>query len=143
MENSITVRDATPADILSTIGIDPLAEHGDATRSDSIHRYVETGKTRVAEMNAAVVGYCVVDRSFFGHEFVVLLTVDERVRRHGVGAALLRDAEHRWATTKLFTSTNLSNHAMQSLLFSLGWQSAGIVYGLDEGDPELFFIAPR
>jgi hypothetical protein len=31
---------------------------------------------------------------------------------------------------------------MQRLLGRLGWQSAGIVYGLDEGDPELFFLAP-
>ncbi|WP_277953539.1 hypothetical protein [Saccharopolyspora soli] len=35
----------------------------------------------------------------------------------------------------------MSNHAMQSLLLSLGWHSAGIVYGLDEADPELFFMA--
>jgi hypothetical protein len=31
---------------------------------------------------------------------------------------------------------------MQRLLARLGWRSVGIVYGLDEGDPELFYLAP-
>jgi hypothetical protein len=31
---------------------------------------------------------------------------------------------------------------MQRLLTRTGWRSAGIVYGLDEDDPELFFRAP-
>ncbi|HUZ56480.1 MAG TPA: hypothetical protein VMU94_28645 [Streptosporangiaceae bacterium] len=37
---------------------------------------------------------------------------------------------------------NLSNQPMQRLLARLGWRSVGIVYGLDEGDPELLFLAP-
>ena len=45
-------------------------------------------------------------------------------------------------TAKLFTSTNLSNQPMQRLLARPGWRSVGIIYGLDEGDPELFFLAP-
>jgi hypothetical protein len=32
---------------------------------------------------------------------------------------------------------------MQRLLARLGWSSVGIVYGLDEGDPELFYLAPE
>jgi hypothetical protein len=32
---------------------------------------------------------------------------------------------------------------MQRLLGRLGWRSVGIVYGLDEGGPELFYLAPR
>jgi len=40
------------------------------------------------------------------------------------------------------TSTNLSNQPMKRLLARLGWRSVGVVCGLDEGDPELFFLAP-
>jgi hypothetical protein len=32
---------------------------------------------------------------------------------------------------------------MQRLLARLGWRSVGIIYGLDEGDAELFFLDPR
>jgi len=55
----------------------------------------------------------------------------------------LLDAQRQRDTAKLFTSTNLSNQPMQRLLARLGWRSVGIVYGLDEGDPELFYLAPR
>jgi ribosomal protein S18 acetylase RimI-like enzyme len=89
-----------------------------------------------------VVGYCVTEYTFFDQALVAMLMVAENARGHGVGTRLLLDAQQRRNTTKLFTSTNLSNQRMQRLLTRLGWQSAGIIYGLDEGDPELFFIAP-
>jgi hypothetical protein len=60
----------------------------------------------------------------------------------GIGAELLLDAQRQRETAKLFTSTKLSNQPMQRLLARLGWPSAGIVYGLDEDDPELFYLAP-
>jgi acetyltransferase (GNAT) family protein len=68
--------------------------------------------------------------------------VAEDFRGQGIGAELLQDAQRQRDTAKLFTSTNLSNQPMQRLLARLGWRSAGIVYGLDEGDPELS-IWPR
>jgi len=39
----------------------------------------------------------------------------------------------------MFTSTNRSNLAMQSLLRREGWLFSGELDGLDEGDPELVF----
>ena len=69
--------------------------------------------------------------------------VAESARGHGIGAELLLDAQRQRETAKLFTSTNLSNQPMQRLLARLGWRSVGIVYGLDEGDPELFYLAPE
>lgn len=87
-------------------------------------------------------GYCITERAFFGHAFVSMLMVAESARGRGIGAGLLLDAQRRRATAKLFTSTNLPNWPMQRLLARLGWRSADIVYGLDEGDPELFFLAP-
>jgi len=85
---------------------------------------------------------CVTERAFFGHWFVAMLRVAEASRGQGIGAELLLDAQRQRDTAKLFTSTNLSNQPMQRLLARLGWRSVGIVYGLDEGDPELFYLAP-
>ena len=72
-----------------------------------------------------------------------MLMVAEGARGQGIGAELLLDAQQKRETAKLFTSTNLSNQPMQRLLARLGWRSVGIVYGLDEGDPELFYLAPK
>ena len=41
---------------------------------------------------------------------------------------------------KMFTSTNLSNAPMQRLLRARLWNPCGILNGLDEGDPEVFFV---
>jgi hypothetical protein len=43
-------------------------------------------------------------------------------------------------TSRVFTSTNQSNEAMQALLMSGGWVLSGILVGLDEGDPERVFF---
>ncbi|MET8703503.1 hypothetical protein ABZW10_32305 [Kitasatospora sp. NPDC004723] len=40
-------------------------------------------------------------------------------------------------------STNVSNQPVQRLLHQAGWHPVGLVDGLDEGDPELFFRCPR
>ena len=98
---------------------------------------------RVAVAADEIVGYCVTERAFFGQWFVAVLMVAEGARGHGIGAELLLDAQRRREPAKLFTSTNLSNQPMQRLLARLGWRSVGIVYGLDEGDPELFYLAPK
>lgn len=93
----------------------------------------------VAEQGEEIVGYVVQDCSFFERGFVHLLYVSERHRRQGVGAALLADSIAACATSRVFTSTNLSNVRMQALLAKLGWVRAGVVDGLDEGDPEVFY----
>ncbi|MFB6715807.1 MULTISPECIES: hypothetical protein [unclassified Streptomyces] len=40
----------------------------------------------------------------------------------------------------MFTSTNVSNQPMQQLLQRAGWRPVGLLHGLDEGDPELFYL---
>jgi ribosomal protein S18 acetylase RimI-like enzyme len=122
--------------------VDHLAAAGDPGRHGAIQQWVMTASIRVAQTHAEVIGYCVTEYTFFGQAFVTMLMVATHARGHGVGARLLVDAQQRRRTTKMFTSTNMSNQPMLRLLTRLGWQSAGIVYGLDEGDPELFFLAP-
>ena len=43
-------------------------------------------------------------------------------------------------TPKLFTSINLSNLGMQSLLAKSGYELSGVIHNLDEGDPELVYL---
>jgi GNAT superfamily N-acetyltransferase len=138
-----SIRDAVIDDVRVLVAFDPVVLRGDNTRATWIRDHVRAGVVRVAELDSEVVGYCAVQESFFEHGFVELLIVAERARRNGVGTDLLCDALKRCRTTKVWTSTNFSNVPMQQLLLKLGWQSAGIIYGLDEGDPELIFMARR
>jgi ribosomal protein S18 acetylase RimI-like enzyme len=138
----VTIRDATAADVPGLESLDPLAAAGHAARRAAIRRWVSAGATRVAQTQAQILGYCVMEYTFFGEAFIPMLMVAKNARGRGIGTRLLLDAQQRRTTTKLFTSTNLSNQPMQRLLARLGWQSAGIIYGLDEADPELFFLAP-
>jgi ribosomal protein S18 acetylase RimI-like enzyme len=137
------IRDAAPADAPEVVAIDTVAASGDSQRRAAIERWAADGSMRVAVVADEIVGYSVIERTFFGQGFVVMLMVAEGARGQGIGAELLLDAQRQRETAKLFTSTNLSNQPMQRLLARLGWRSVGIVYGLDEGDPELFYLAPR
>lgn len=87
-------------------------------------------------------GYSVLEYTFFEQGFITMLMVSPNARRRGIGAHLLQAAEATCSTPKLLPSTNVSNHPMQSLLQRLGWHPVGLVHGLDEGDPELFYLFP-
>ncbi|MFI8008060.1 GNAT family N-acetyltransferase [Streptomyces sp. NPDC086010] len=89
---------------------------------------------------AGPLGYCVVEYTFFEHGFVTMLMVAPPARGSGVGRRLLRAATDSCTTPKLFTSTNVSNQPMQRLLRRAGWSPSGLLHGLDEGDPELFYV---
>lgn len=134
------IRSAVPAELDRLYQVDHLALAGDPVRRAEIERWVGLGAARVVEVDGLVEGYCVVEESFFGHPFVAMLLIAAAARGRRLGDLLLRDAVERYAGRKIFTSTNLSNQAMQRLLTRSGWQSVGILYGLDEGDPELFYV---
>ncbi len=101
----------------------------------------ESDVVLIAEDCGAVLGYAVLDRSFFGRPFVRMVFVRTEYRRQGVGNALLTAAVAESAAERTFTSTNLSNTPMQRALKALGWQACGMLHGLDEGDPEIFYFA--
>ncbi len=94
----------------------------------------------IADREGDVIGYAILDRCFFGRPFLRLLFVRAENRRQGVGTMLL-SAVLKSQSERTFTSTNLSNAPMQQVLKKLGWQVCGMVDGLDEGDPELFYFA--
>jgi len=121
------------------IAIDEVARRPDESRKRFLADRISEGQVLVAKDGEHVIGYIVQDCSFFERGFVHLLYVNQQHRRRGVGAALLAEAVAACGTSRVFTSTNRSNERMQALLHKLGWQRAGEVEGLDEGDPEVFF----
>ncbi|NBX73568.1 MAG: GNAT family N-acetyltransferase [Alphaproteobacteria bacterium] len=81
-----------------------------------------------------------MDYTFFCNGFVSLIIVSKNHRRKGVGKKLLEHFVGECKTQKLFTSANQSNHGSRSLFISLGFMEVGIVNGLDENDPEIFYL---
>ncbi|WP_432457554.1 GNAT family N-acetyltransferase [Cellulomonas iranensis] len=133
-------RRATPADVPAVLDLDHAT--GGTLTVDDATAWTSTGALRVAGTAGDVVGFAVVVRHFFGHDLVELVKVAPAARRRGVATALLAHASGTRATPKVFTSTNLSNRPMQAVLDAAGWACVGVVDGLDEGDPEVFYAAP-
>jgi GNAT superfamily N-acetyltransferase len=136
------VRRADAADWTALAGIDSVAAAGDHARRDSIRRWCAHGVVLMAQDSTGPLGYGVLEYTFFEQGFLTLLMTAPRARRRGVGTRLLTAVEATCTTEKLFTSTNVSNHPMQRLLHHAGWRPAGLLHGLDEGDPELFYLCP-
>lgn len=53
---------------------------------------------------------------FYQRDFIDMLFVAPRWRRHGIGRALMRAALQHASTTRVFVSTNESNKPMRELL---------------------------
>ena len=88
------------------------------------------------------VGYATLDYTFYGNGFVGALIVEASHRRMGIGSSLMARLESECRKAKLFTSTNLSNLAMQSLLAKRGYTLTGVIDNLDPDDPELVYFKP-
>jgi len=136
---SLVVQLANVRDIDVIQSLDHVA-HSCGRRRNFISQAVESGTCYVAVASGLVLGYGVLAYSFFDNGFVDMLYVDSGHRRRGAGSSILKHIESECLTAKLFTSTNLSNLAMQGLLISQGFHLCGTVHGLDDGDPELFYL---
>lgn len=107
---------------------------------DLIAEAITEDRCHVAELSGRPVGLVIMEQSFYGHGFVSLLFVDAEHRREGIATALMGHAERLCPTAKLFTSTNRSNEPMQRLCEALGYEPSGVIYNLDEDDPELVYV---
>ena len=136
---TIEVRRARPDDLAAVCAIDPRAADT-PERAPFIERAITVGECTLATDAGAVVGYAVLDRSFFEQPFVSLLIVAESQRRRGVGAELMRHIESTSPEDKLFTSTNESNAPMRALCDKLGFVRSGSIENLDDGDPEIVYF---
>lgn len=133
------IRDATESDLEAIHGVDQMAAH-EGGRRQQIREWVDAGRVVVALIDDLMVGYAVLEYSFFSNSFISMLMVDKASRRKGVATGLVKYLEGMCETDKLFTSTNESNKPMQDLLQSMSYEPSGIVHNLDEGDPELFYV---
>jgi len=137
----VLIRQAGFADCAAIFDLRPTL---DLDRQDWLRGHAASRKVLIAvDESDAIVGYVVVDHSFFERGFVQSLFVVEAARRSGVGSSLIATAVERARSTRVFTSTNLSNSTMRALLAKAGWTSAGMVDGLDDGDPEIFYFIDR
>ena len=132
---AIRTREASAEDLRAVVALDPLR----GGRAALLERRLADQRLLVADAAGEIVGYAAMGM-FFEYDFLGLLFVRPQSRRKGVGTALIGAVEARSRTPKLFTSTNQSNTAMQALCDSLGFEACGMVEGLDEGDPELFYL---
>ena len=136
----ISIRPAVENDIEALCALDLIARQA-SERREFIRREVVSGNCFVAVTNETVIGYGVLNYTFFSTNGCIdMLYVHSEHRRCGAGAALLRHMESLCRTPKLFTSTNLSNLRMQSLLAKLEYELSGVIHNLDEGDPEIVYF---
>lgn len=135
---------AAQADDVSVIAaIDPAGPG----RLEEIRVLIQEQASLVAVEHGQIAGFLALRPAhFYGRDFIDLLFVVSRWRRHGLARALIRAALQNATTSRVFTSTNQSNTPMSNLLRSEGWTPSGILNGLDENDPEhVFFhdVPPR
>jgi ribosomal protein S18 acetylase RimI-like enzyme len=137
--SNISIRPAVETDIQELCSLDLIARQKQERR-DFIRSEIIAGNCVVAVMDQKAVGYAVLNYTFHHQACIDMLYIHSDYRRRGAGAALLRHLESVCQTSKLFTSTNLSNLPMQSLLTKLGYVLSGIIHNLDEGDPEIVYF---
>ena len=124
------------------LACDTLATSDDQ-RSALIRSAIADGTCTVALDTTTIVAYGILDYSFYDQGFIRLLVTHPSYRRRGIGLRLIHHLLQTCLTSKVFTSTNLSNTAMQQLLTKAGLDRSGIIYNLDKGDPELVFCYHR
>ncbi|MCL4299622.1 MAG: GNAT family N-acetyltransferase [Anaerolineae bacterium] len=134
-----SIRLAVHGDIDPIYGFHQVAQR-EGPRRDVITRSIGAGACWVIVIDEQVVGYAVLEYSFFEHGFISLLYIHPDYRRRGAGLRLMQHLETVCQTEKLFTSTNLSNVPMQALLAKLDYLLSGVLHHLDEGDPELIYV---
>ncbi|MDH0288488.1 GNAT family N-acetyltransferase [Pseudomonas sp. GD04087] len=139
------VRLAVSSDLDSLIELDAIAGL-EARRLEFIAQAISAGQCWVAvepRDASMLLGYGVLNDSFFEQAFIPLIVVRDSARRRGVGSAILLALESQCGAAKLFTSTNASNEPMRRLLDKHGFIASGQIENLDEGDPELVLVKLR
>ena len=134
----IYIRQAVENDIDAICSFDLIAKI-ESERREFVKNEVFSGNCLIAVEDKNVVAYGVLNYSFYHNGFVEMIYVDSNHRQRGIGKSLLKHLELFCKTPKIFTSTNLSNLPMQSLLAKSGYILSGIVHNLDEGDPEIIY----
>jgi N-acetylglutamate synthase-like GNAT family acetyltransferase len=131
------IRIAKPDDISVVSAFDHESTKNE--RKEFIRRAVDNDNAYVLEQNRKVIAIGILEYTFFEHGFISLVYVDPRERRTGVGEMLLRYLVSECRTSKLFSSTNLTNLPMHALFAKLGFVVSGMIHNLDPKDPEVIY----
>lgn len=136
---NLEIRTANISDLEEILAFDPIGE-ADPGRIDFIRASIQQNECLIVAKHARIVGYGIMNYSFFGCGFISLVVTDPEFRREGVATTLLNKLEDSCNKEKLFLTTNQSNRPMQALAEKLGYCRSGIIENLDEGDPELVYF---
>jgi len=112
-------------------------EFGFGSRNEFVERAIRRGGACVLEQEGNVIGFAVLEYTFFEHGFISSVYVTPAARRTGAGEMLLQYLVTICQTPKLFSSTNQSNHAMRALFAKVGFEESGMIHNLDSDDPEI------
>lgn len=138
-KNIVEIRLARSSEAELLVGLHDVTQRS-TDRQHIIEKAIDGENCFVAVLDTYPVGYGILEYTFYDNGFISMLMVDAAQRRKGVGASLMAEMESACQTPKLFTSTNLSNLPMQSLLVKLGYEPSGVIHNLDPGDPELVYF---
>jgi len=108
--------------------------------ADAPTRRAGNGDLQVALDNHTVVGWCVLEHSFFEEGLIPTLRAADSHRRQGIATALAGRARRSCRTRRLWTSTTLSNHPLQWPRRKLDWRLSGVLHYLGPDDTELVFV---
>jgi GNAT superfamily N-acetyltransferase len=136
--SDLVIRAYRPADDEALAAIDERIKT-EETRLPLLLRAHAAKGLWIAEAEGRVAGYIARTFEFYDKEFIALVVVDPKQRRHGIGSALMRKIE-ACTQDRIFTSTNESNTTMRAMLARLGYEPSGRIDNLDPGDPELVFV---
>lgn len=132
------IRQATMQDTTAICRIDAIVL-GNTSRTQELCDSVAAGDCYVAYLDTDIIGFVVMNQSFFKQSFILHLIVHPQYQNQGIGEDLMLHMEAVCPRDKLFTSTNLSNKRMQRLCHKLHYVQSGIIDNLDPGDPEVIY----
>jgi len=113
---------------------------GHKNRKHMIEEFINSDHCIVEKEADRILGYLLYNNSFYGNNFIELLMVHPKYQKKGIGSKLISHYEKIVGEGKIFTSTNRSNTKMNNLLYKKNFIDSGVIYNLDENDPEMIFV---
>ena len=148
MPSKITLRTYTPEDFETLYEIDHACyEPAIAYSRRELSTYLRFpgADCVLAESDARVVGFCLTSRQGpRGH--IITIDVLKKFRRHGIGTALLAEAERRLASNavrEVGLETETSNDSAIAFWQKHGYRSVGVREGYYPGGRDAFSMTKR
>jgi N-acetylglutamate synthase-like GNAT family acetyltransferase len=112
---------------------------GSASKRAFIEAAIKAGQCYICKEYSKLVGFAVLNQSFFGQYFIALLVVHRNHQGQGVGAALLDQIEVDCPAEKLFTSAK-SSDSLNLFWRTHGFEQSGQIKHLNDGEPEIIYF---